>query len=292
MNETWVTPPPRSPRAPGPPSRPCLVQIYPTGAGVGSRQELGDKPLLIGRGADCDLHPQDASVSRHHARLEPVPGGYAVTDLKSTNGTFVNDEPVAAPRPLRDGDYLRIGNCVYRYLAGGNVEAEYHEAVYRMSVLDGLTQAHNYRFLLEFLEREILRATRHHRPLSLVLFDIDHFKAVNDRRGHLAGDFALRELASLVRQNIRREDLLARYGGEEFAVVLVETGLPAAVDTAERIRAAVEKHPFEVEGARFHLTISCGVADCSSEETRTISGLIKRADEKLYQAKRSGRNRV
>src|SRR5262249_43190695 len=153
---------------------------------------------------------------------EVSPGGVTVADLGSTNGTFLNDALVARA-PLKDGDYLRVGNCIYRFLAGGNVEADYHEEIYRLTITDGLTQTHNKRYLLEFLDRELARSQRHTRPLSLVLFDIDRFKAINDELGHLAGDHVLRELAACVKAAVRREELFARYGGEEFAVVLPET---------------------------------------------------------------------
>src|SRR5438552_8298891 len=121
---------------------------------------------------------------------------------------------------LKDGDYLRVGNCICRFLAGGNVEAQYHEEIYRLTIIDALTEIPNKRFFLEFLDRELARTVRYHRPLSLILFDIDKFKVINDQLGHLAGDFTLREMASSLKAAIRKEELFARYGGEEFAVVL------------------------------------------------------------------------
>src|SRR5207302_7344387 len=150
------------------------------------RYPLDTQAVILGRGEGCDVHIPDQSVSRNHARIVPAPDGYDLTDLQSTNGTFVNDHPVSAHR-LRDGDYLRVGNCIYRYLAGGNVEADYHEEIYRLTIIDALTEIHNKRFLLEFLDRELARSERYRRPLALLLFDIDHFKAVNDAIGHLGG---------------------------------------------------------------------------------------------------------
>src|SRR5207244_8344348 len=119
--------------------------------------------------------------------------------------------PEETPR-LNDGDCLRVGNCIYHSLAGGNVESEYHEEIYRLTIIDGLTQIHNQRYLLDFLDRELARSNRHQRPLSLIMFDIDWFKQINDDLGHLGGDFTLRELADCVRKSsVRREDLFARY---------------------------------------------------------------------------------
>lgn len=287
---TWVTSPAKRGKAVD--RQACLIQIYPTGVGVGTRYELNESPILIGRDENCQVCVTEHSVSRRHAQIMPSLEGYTVSDLGSTNGTFVNDEPVTGVQALHDGDYLRIGNCIFRYLAGGNVEADYHEEIYRMIVQDGLTQVHNQRYLMEFLDRETIRTARHRCPLSLVMLDIDHFKAVNDKWGHLVGDFVLRELAQIIRVAIRREDLFARYGGEEFAVVLVESPLVDAVATADRIRRDVAEHEFRFDDKMFHITISCGVADCEGDPRPTPMSLIKRADDKLYEAKRAGRNRV
>jgi two-component system, cell cycle response regulator len=272
----------------------CMVHIYPTGPMMGTRHILGVNPIIIGRGEDCDIRILDNSVSRRHARIEHMPEGYFVLDMQSTNGTFINDSATKDGNPilLKDGDYLRIGNCIYRFLAGGNVESEYHEEIYRLTIIDALTQIYNQRYLIDFLEREVLRTSRHGRPLSVVMLDIDHFKKINDDMGHLVGDYALRELSAVIRKLVRREDLFARYGGEEFTLVLVETNFKQALEAAERVRAAVEKHTFRFEEQTFHLTISLGVAECSTDGSATAVELIRKADEKLYEAKNAGRNRV
>jgi diguanylate cyclase (GGDEF)-like protein len=288
-SETWVSVPGRARAVAG--REACLVHIYPTGSGMGARYPLGDKPLVIGRGNESDIRINDNSVSRRHARIQPGADGYYAIDLQSTNGTFVNDV-AASMFKLRDGDYLRVGNCIYRFLVGGNVEADYHEEIYRLTIIDGLTEIHNKRYLLEFLDRELARSERYRRPLAVLLFDIDHFKIVNDQMGHLGGDFTLRELAARVKDGIRKEELFARYGGEEFAVVLPETTREGAVHIAERIRGLVESQPFVYEGRGYALTVSVGVATTSGEEAMMPAELLRRADERLYQAKRDGRNRV
>ncbi|HEV3142507.1 MAG TPA: GGDEF domain-containing protein [Gemmataceae bacterium] len=270
----------------------CLVHIYPTGSQMGQRYELSDVELIIGRGEDTDIRIADNSISRRHARLVPMSRGIVVKDLGSTNGTFVNDEPIQGSRVLQDGDYLRIGNCIYRFLAGGNVESEYHEEIYRLTIVDALTQVHNQRALLEFLERELGRSARHSRPLALLMIDIDLFKKVNDDLGHLAGDFALRGLATLVTRSVRQEDLFARYGGEEFALVLVETTLKEAMEVADRLRKTIGEHIFTFETKPFHITVSIGVASTTGDETLATQDMIRVADEKLYEAKHNGRNQV
>jgi diguanylate cyclase (GGDEF)-like protein len=270
----------------------CLVHIYPSGPGMGRRYTLSSSAAtLIGRGSDCAIHIDDHSVSRKHARVDPLPDGYCAVDLGSTNGTFVNDQPVSQQR-LEDGDYLRVGNCIYRFLAGGNIEAEYHEEIYRLAIIDGLTGVPNKRYLLEFLNRELSRSQRHKRPLAVILFDIDRFKVINDERGHLCGDHVLRELADRLHGVIRAEELLARYGGEEFTMVLPECSHANAVAVADRIRALVAGRPFRFDDEDFTVTISAGVASTQGDEAVTTAELIDHADVKLYEAKNAGRNRV
>ncbi len=288
-SETWVTAPDRLVSTTRRDA--CVVHIYPTGPGMGTRYPLADTPMVLGRGNDCDIRINDHSVSRRHARIQPGADGYYAVDLQSTNGTFVNDVPASICK-LKDGDYLRVGNCIYRFLAGGNVEAEYHEEIYRLTIIDGLTDIHNKRYLLEFLDRELSRSARYNRPLSLIMFDIDRFKTINDDLGHLGGDFTLRELTACVKGSIRKEELFARYGGEEFVIVLPETTLENGALVAERVRQLVERHPFQYEGKSYPVTISVGVAATSGGQTLTPHDLIRQADEKLYLAKNAGRNKV
>jgi diguanylate cyclase (GGDEF)-like protein len=247
---------------------------------------------VIGRGSDCDIHIEDSSVSRQHARVGQCGDDYFVLDLQSTNGTYVNDV-AAVQAKLHDGDYLRVGNCIYRFLSGDNVEAHYHEELYRLIIIDALTEVPNKRALVEFLDCELARSARYHRPLSLIMLDIDRFKTINDDHGHLAGDFTLRELAEVVKSTVRREEMFARYGGEEeVAVVLPETAAEKAVQVAERIRELVAGHKFQFEGTVFPITVSLGVAVTEGEDDLTSLEFIRRADERLYEAKRQGRNRV
>src|ERR1700680_1620348 len=287
--ETWVTGPERLVSATRRDA--CVVHIYPTGPGMGTRYPLSDSPVVLGRGNDCDIRINDHSVARRHARVQPGADGYYAVDLQSTNGTFVNDVPASICK-LKDGDYLRVGNCIYRFLMGGNVEGEYHEEIYRLTIIDALTDIHNKRYFLEFLDRELARSSRYERPLSLVMMDIDKFKAINEEMGHLGGDFTLRELALRIKGNIRKEELFARYGGEEFAVVLPETSNEGALILADRLVKVVNQQPFYYKKKPFSVTISAGVTTTVGEKGVTPVDLIRRADEKLYQAKHEGRNRV
>jgi len=266
----------------------CLVVIY--GDELGKKYNLNASSLLIGRSSKCDIQIDQESTSRNHSKIVNTGKSILIRDLGSTNGTYVNDEPIEE-HVLRDGDFIKIGRTIFKFLTGGNIENAYHEEIYRLTTVDGLTQISNKRHFMETLEREIARGQRYQRPLSLVMFDIDHFKIINDTYGHLAGDYVLNQLATAVKQRIRREDVFARYGGEEFAIVLPEIEVPTALLFAEKVRQLVQQHEFRFEKTRIDVTISVGVAGTERKDVEA-EALIKRADEQLYAAKSAGRNRV
>jgi len=270
------------------PKEASLVQIY--GPTLGHRFVI-DKPVLtIGRDAGNDIVLDSNNVSRFHARVRADGSRVFLEDLDSTNGSLVNDEEVTK-RALDSGDIIKIGSVLFKFITGGNAEAAYHEEIYRLTIHDGLTGIPNRRCLEEFLERELARAQRYQRPMSLAIFDIDHFKKINDKYGHLAGDYVLRRMAGKIKKLIRREELFARYGGEEFVVVMPETPAERAARFAEKMREVVETSVFEFDTERIPVTISVGVAALESdiEDSRKF---IAAADAVLYEAKRSGRNRV
>jgi diguanylate cyclase (GGDEF)-like protein len=270
----------------------CLVCIHSTDPIRGTRYLIGDRGLVIGRDNGCEIQVNDKSISRRHVSIEPrLPGEYQITDLNSSNGTFVNDLRVRS-QLLQDGCYVRVGDSMFRFLAGGNVEASYHEEVQRLSTLDPLTDLYNRRHFDDILEREVEQAVRLNRPLAVVLFDIDHFKGINDRYGHLAGDYVLRSLANRFKSLTRPDECLARYGGEEFVLLLPETTLERATVCAEQFRRTVVDKFFDFEGERFFVTISAGIGFTKDGVIRSAEELLKQAEERLYQAKRTGRNRV
>ena len=267
----------------------CLVEIH--GPELGKRYILEEEEFFIGRDVKNNIVVDLDNVSRRHAKIVTRGGKSYVMDLNSTNGTYLNDQEVVEETPLRSGDYVKVGGSIFKFLSGGNIEGLYHEEIYQLTIVDGLTQVNNKRFFLDFLEREMGRCHRYGRPLSLVMFDIDHFKKINDSNGHLAGDYVLRELASLVRQRVRKEQCFARYGGEEFACVIPEDGPENVRRFAEKVRKLVEDHGFTFEGKQIPVTISLGVADMTSEMTEPLQ-FIKLSDTNLFKAKRAGRNQV
>ncbi len=267
----------------------CLVVIY--GPELGRRIPLGAQRFEIGRSSRSDLSLDQESVSRRHARITRArDGAYVLVDLGSTNGTYVNDEPIGE-RTLAHGDQIKVGRSILKYMTGDDVETKYHEEIYRLMTVDGLTQIWNKRYFHETLEREFNRARRYERPLSLVLFDIDHFKRQNDRFGHVAGDALLRHIAAVVKPHLRREDIFARVGGEEFAVLLPEIAIEGARATAEKVRQIVEASEFVFDAAVLSVTVSLGVAGLE-QYSESHTSLYRAADAALYAAKELGRNRV
>ncbi len=283
------------PPEPGPQGA-CLVVIY--GELIGRRLELEHTAIMIGRSAKSDLQLDEDSVSRHHVRIEPVPSAEAsdsaarwrVVDLESTNGTYVNDRPVTGA-VLRHGDQIQVGRSILRFLADNSLERAYHEELYRLLSRDALTQLRNRRAFDEAAADELGRARRFERPLSLCLLDIDRFKSVNDRYGHLTGDAILRQFGAILRDNVRKNDVPGRLGGEEFGLLLPEVNRSGALVVAEKLRRLVEAHRFEFDRTVIPVTVSIGVGELAPDEADPVA-LIGRVDANLYRAKNEGRNRV
>jgi diguanylate cyclase (GGDEF)-like protein len=266
----------------------CLVVIY--GLELGKKYNLNRPQIIIGRSSKADIQIDQEAVSRNHCKIINTGKAILLRDMGSTNGTYINDELIDE-YVLRDGDYIKVGRCIFKFLSGSNIENAYHEEIYRLTTIDGLTQVYNKRYFAETLEREIGRAQRYRRDLSLILFDIDHFKNVNDTFGHLAGDSVLKQLANVIKGRIRREDVLARYGGEEFAIILPEIDKHNALAFGEKIRRLTEKAVFRFEDTEIPVTVSVGVASLTPEVQETPD-FIKLCDDNLYSAKAAGRNKV
>ncbi len=270
--------------------KPCLVMIR--GDFIGQVYELNDDTTLIGRSDDVDLTISDTSISRKHAQIVHRPDGFFLSDLGSTNGSFVNKEAVSDDSLLTEGDKVAIGHVVFKFTYQDDDDTEYHMMLRNMAIKDGLTRVYNKRYFTEVLEKECEYNRRNQVGLCLILFDIDHFKQINDTWGHPAGDFILKHLAQLIESEARGYDVFARYGGEEFAFLLRGSPLPAAVQLAERVRQEVEAHTFVYDDLELKISISLGVAYWDGEEPMTDEELTEAADKRLYEAKEGGRNRV
>jgi diguanylate cyclase (GGDEF)-like protein len=267
----------------------CLVVLQ--GQRLGQRIDIGDAPLVIGRAPECEFQILERSVSREHSKIWREPSGYRVKDLDSTNKTFLNDQPIIEAE-LKDGDHITIGSCVLKFMDRSSVEARYHEEIYQLATVDPLTDLYNRRQFIELLEKELARASNHRRPLALLIIDIDHFKAINDRYGHPAGDGVLKRVARTVSAHAREEFIIARIGGEEFAAVLPEHTVEQAAEFAERLRIAIAQHDMaSTDGGLKRVTVSIGAAEWLAGMTASAD-LLRAADEQLYRAKQEGRNTV
>ena len=265
--------------------------IVLSGPRLGTRSVLAEAPVEIGRGSTCQLILDADSVSRRHARIEWNGQQHRLIDLGSTNGTFVNGSRTKEAL-LRDGDRIGIGKALLKYVAGGNIEGAYHEEIQRLMRFDALTGVYNKRHFEESLRLAVFTTRTAPKVISLMVFDLDHFKLINDGHGHMAGDQVLCDLAKVVKEVLFPDQIFGRVGGEEFAVLWEGSGLQAATDHAEKIRLKVANHCFSFEGTTLPVTISLGIAERSSGDEEEPDRLYERADEKLYQAKANGRNRV
>lgn len=269
----------------------CLVVIR--GGRLGTQVQLRAAPVTIGRSTEADFQISAAHVSRCHCRVQGHTDGYWLEDLDSTNGTYVNNQAMTATR-LRDGDHIAIGQTVLKFIDADNIEATYHYELHESSMRDMLTGIHNRRYFNDVLAKEIATFERSaHYPVTLLLFDIDYFKRINDYYGHFAGDGLLAQLTRLVAARLRSTDTFARIGGEEFAAILPECGYAAAFELAEVIRCSVERAEFELDAhaETVQITISIGLAEYGSH-MHSAQELLELADSALYKAKQGGRNRT
>ncbi len=270
--------------------RPWLV-IVNGRTSVGKMYRL-ESSLVIGRAPQCDVHLDEDGISRRHARLiRRDDGTVHIQDLESRNGTFVNGERIEM-YALRDGDKIQIGTIsILKFSYQDVFDEALQKNLYESATRDPLTKIANKKSFSDALDREFAYATRHRSPLSLVVFDVDHFKKVNDTYGHPAGDYVLHTLAQTIDKCVRAEDVVARIGGEEFAIVLRDLGEADAVACAERIRKLIEATVFMHDEKRIPVTLSLGAATHTNTHA-SPAALVAAADKLLYRAKQEGRNRV
>jgi two-component system cell cycle response regulator len=262
------------------------------GTSVGEMYKVEADKTVIGRGQKAQIRLLDDGISREHAQVVVEGTHIFLQDLGSTNGTFCNGLKVDK-KELVDGDKILVGSTtILKFTYHDNLDEIFQKQMYESALRDGLTKAFNKKYFTDRLESEFTFSIRHVAPLALVLFDIDHFKKVNDTHGHQAGDHVLSEMSTLLTAALRAEDVFARYGGEEFAVICRGSDLGQAQIVGERMRKAVETHRFVYEGTHIPITISLGVAGLPNPAVKDASDLVNLADKALYQSKHGGRNRV
>ena len=285
-------------KALGADAKPCLI-LY-SGPDAGQRFDLEPGSRIIGRLPEAAVRVEGHGVSRQHAELLVGAATVLLRDLGSANGTLVNEARITEPVTLKDGDLIRVANVVLRFHERANLDVLLTDRVYRQTTVDTGTGAYNRKFLNEALRHEFARARSDGTPLSVICYDLDHFKAVNDTYGHAAGDLVLRVTSDIARAELRDNDALVRTGGEEFVVLLRGTPIAGALEVAERMRAAMESFPIELPNPELkqssrtvehRQTISLGVATLG-DEMADEHALLEAGDRALYTSKRNGRNRV
>ncbi|MGE3817879.1 MAG: diguanylate cyclase [Isosphaeraceae bacterium] len=287
--------PGNAPSQTSPSTRPRYL-IVVSGGIPGAMIQIRTEGARVGRSSECQVRVPDLSVSRRHATLGVDPLGHAwLTDLNSTNGTFLNGKqvPPHLPTLLEDGDRLRFGNgLTAKFVTLDPCDEQFQRELFERSVRDALTGLYNRAYFLDQVAATADAATGRGLGLTVTLLDIDHFKRVNDTHGHDAGDMVLREVAHVLRECSRTEDLVARYGGEEFVLALPAASPGQAKFRAERIRVAIETRRMIFNGQPLRVTASLGLAFARPGRLKSAASLITAADRALYQAKHGGRNRV
>jgi diguanylate cyclase (GGDEF)-like protein len=262
------------------------------GNNVGQVITLKQAVCNIGRYSDSQIWLRDDGVSRRHARIFPEGGAFVLQDLDSANGTFVEGRLIKQHK-LNDGELIQLGPvAAFRYSITDEDQEALLRRLYATSVTDSLTGAHNREHFDTQIEVELSYRRRHDTHLSIVLFDLDHFKRINDTYGHPGGDEVLKAVASTARTQLRTEDVFARYGGEEFAIILRGIDIQGARAMADRLRLTVSELRILHEGREIRVTLSGGCAAASELETVSHTAFLGLADRRLYAAKHAGRNRI
>ena len=272
----------------------CLLVLG--GLDMGNAVAVNEQGLVIGRDDVCDLVLRDDGISRRHMEIKPYGVDRVIArDLESTNGSFVRGQRIEIAE-LRNGEKLLLGRrTLLKFSLLDEIDLAYQREMYESSTRDGLTGVFNRRYFNQKLRADISFARRHRIPLSLLMFDFDHFKRVNDTHGHRTGDAVLTACATAMAKAIRTEDALARYGGEEFAIIAPATGRKGARALADRIRETVASqavHAVDGSGAEVGITVSAGVATLEPGTKADVTSMIETADENLYAAKEAGRDRT
>lgn len=263
-----------------------------SGDRMGETFALNEGRTSIGRGLHADVRVNDEGISRTHALINFEDGSYYLSDAGSTNGTFANGSRVEK-HTLQEGDKVQIGaTSVLKFTFKDDDEEDLQRSLYESALRDRLTGVFNRGYFNNRLESDVAFAMRHGKPLSLVMFDIDNFKQINDSLGQAAGDGLLQALASRVQGTTRSEDIFARYGGEEFVLICRDVDALRASKAANRIQKLVRNTPFEVGEQSHEVTVSLGVADLAMLHQPSAKALVEAADTALFVAKRQGRDRV
>lgn len=270
---------------------PCLIVIQ--GKFQGHRFMITKPETILGRDGSADIVLGDPNISRKHAWLIREAGEVKLRDLDSANGIFVNDRKMEPKETiiLKKEDHIRLGSTILKFIPAGEIETVFFEKLMTVVNLDALTQVYKRAYLLDSLENEFKRAKALQTDFSLIFFIIDQFKLVNDHHGHDAGDFVLKQFASLARRSscTNPNFTLARYGGEEFVLLLPGLTSEKSETLAQQIQGDVQSHAFIYEGSRILVTSSFGIASfrLGIESATTLLKMASKTLDKYRETERS-----
>ena len=276
----------------------CLVQY--NGEHLGKRFAVDKNINIAGRSPQAAIFIDEPSVSRKHAKIFSVNDQVTIEDLSSSNGTYINDQKIQQKTVINNGDMVRLGAILLKFFSASNMDNIVHDKIYQMVTIDPGTGVYNKRYLQDTIKSEFKLSKSYHQDLSIIYYDLDFFKKVNDNLGHEAGDQVLKESAQIVKSQLRKQDILCRFGGEEFIIILPATKEKLAMQVAEKIRAFIERHTFlikqkatngELKTIKHKQTVSLGVAGLTTE-IKNPENLLSIADSRLYKSKHTGRNKV
>ena len=254
--------------------------------------DLVNNETTCGRSIENSIQLEFQGISRQHLKVYLENDSALIEDCGSKNGTFLNNQKIEQRSALSKGDIIKVGSIALKYIPAGDPERVAYDKLNLEANTDQHTGCYNKAYFNKSVDLEVRKSKVTGNPLSLIIFDLDHFKKLNDNFGHDAGDFVLKEMASIVRNNgVREQDVFARYGGEEFVILLPKTNLKLSFEIAERLRKLVEGHEFKYDNQRLPVTASIGVADYR-KGVASGTDLFKRADSAVYKSKENGRNQV
>ncbi|MEM9533312.1 MAG: GGDEF domain-containing protein [Pseudomonadota bacterium] len=278
-------------------AEPGLVII--TGSSLGEYYPLADPAqIIVGRDKSCDIVLDRPSVSREHLKIQRRGSRVTIQDLGSKNGVQLDGQALGTgTATLQGGTLLRLGDATLKFLDGQSPESAYHARSYRLATRDPLTDLHNRLYFMDTLGRMLADWSRRGGTLALAVIDLDHFKRVNDDRGHEAGDRILQVTAQVLTRELRASDLIARIGGEEFAVAMADTRTGPAAEILTKINRRLLRGTAELTGGS-GIGFSAGVAGLPAEAPPNVRlkplqrRLLRTADAAMYEAKDLGRGQV
>jgi len=267
------------------------ILTFLNGQQVGRHILLAHDTIILGRSPEVTIMIEDNRVSREHVSIvfDRASGEYMIVELGSSNGTYINGRKISR-QVLNQEDKIFLGDTILRFSRVDSLDMEFHGELERLINIDELTGLLVKRRFNEETSRLIAVSLKDNSPFCMLVMDMDGVKSINDTHGHHFGAYSIAETGKIIKRSINERGLASRFGGDEFIACLLNTSSAGGRRAGEKIRKAVEQHPYILENIEVHPTISIGVASLKTNDT--LETLFKRADAALYRAKNGGRNMV